>query len=258
MLLRWALVYLLTVTALLLCGAVAWQQKLVTAAVERHRVVLEKFEALSVEATAARAEAQSATALAATVKTAMERDKREAETQRAQSAHAGEALTDALVASRASAIAKDVAEQRLADELKRRAADKLAIAAARDDAEKARAESKSALAKAETAEAEVKRLHGLMTGSIERRKSDQSATLEAQPPVKPVTSDTADVPPAAPPPPPAAAPKPTEAEKSKGRALAPTAAAPDTTKKVSKKTPSRTSSAKPRKSSKPSSGDLFF
>ena len=65
MLLRWGLVYILGVTAVILGVVVSWQFKLMSASSERHRIAVEKFEALEVETKTARTQALDAERIAA-------------------------------------------------------------------------------------------------------------------------------------------------------------------------------------------------
>ncbi|MEQ1577984.1 MAG: hypothetical protein ABL894_10050 [Hyphomicrobium sp.] len=177
---RWVMVYVMTVLMLILGAFAGWQQQVIVAADERHKVALEKFDALEIEAEAARREADNASRNVIELKNEFEREKKLLEVQAAKPAAASQALTEALEAKSAAEAARDAAEARLATELAAKPAAEQALIDAI-----ARAE--AAMEEADAAKTELSRLQdekSQVTGTIA-----PPATTVAPSPAAPV--DTA-------------------------------------------------------------------
>ena len=80
MLLRWALVYVLTVITLILGGVAGWQRQLMSADDARHKVALEKFEALEAVTIASQSSAEQDARQASEMRNQLEHEKRSCET----------------------------------------------------------------------------------------------------------------------------------------------------------------------------------
>lgn len=295
MLLRWALVYVLTVITLIMGGVVGWQRQLMTAGDERHELALEKYEALEAATIATHTVAQQDARQATEVRSQLENEKRSCETKLSGMVKNGESLAVALQASSAALVARDVAEERLADELKAKAADRLALNESRAAVEKLQLSAAAAVNDATTARAELARLQSQVTKLT--TKETGSITPQPAPPIASIapgiaaaTTQTpaASVTVAAPPPvahslkaatdkvgpapavsAPAAATAPPPAQSSKATtdktsitpgAVTPAAVPPVSNQKTTAKAKpaAKVTSAKPRAKSKPKSGDATF
>ncbi len=257
MLLRWGLNYVLGVLAVILAGIVGWQQQLLSSADERHKIAIEKFDALEGEAKAAQLDALMATRRAAELQGQIERHKRLNETRAAEADRASKALAGALTATLEAETVRKTAEARLADELKSKQAEQAALSEAKATAEAMRAKADAALRDGASAKAELARLSGTQvpreTASITPRTIpppvQKPAGTEAAPALQPAALAVpavkpAEVPKAATPPEPAAPV---------------TAGVPLATKPVTPPKPPVKVATKPRPKPKPKpASDSFF
>ncbi len=266
MLLRWGLIYVLAVLALILGGALSWQYQVMSAASERHRLALEKFEALELETKAARDQAQAATREAIDLNKQIEREQREAEANETQRTKANEALAAALAAATTAQTAQASAEARLDEALKTQAAGEAALQISRNEADRLRRESEAASLEAKTARAKLAQLQSQVTretGSIMPRTAPGAVPKTIEPTAVPAGNTAVPAPTGAIPT--APAPSAASVAETKSAAVPATAAATKadagpavSEQKSSKaKTPAKTA-AKPRARQKPASSDYSF
>ena len=177
MLARWGLVYVLIVLSLFLGGVAAWQRQMTVAANDRHKIALEKFEALESEMRSLRVEATNAARQAAEINTQFERQKREIDAKSPKTAMSQETLNKALAEKLAAETMRDEAEARLASEAQAKANSEKALTEAQAEAERLRSSVEAAARDAETARAELAKLIGERTretGSISPGPPPQS------------------------------------------------------------------------------------